>query len=195
MRKKCCLHEASAILPVHFANLPHISKFCENQRMFINLNMSVTQYSYFRPFNEYGCRFPTLKAPKTIKLVFGDSKLYKIVTEWLQRARTSYRISWRSANSKAVTEFNQHHVYTQKYLTASNGLNRRTLPLARVNRASILIPYTVVHWTINIVLIFTLALNILRCVFVQIMSTVQGGLFLYGFTTRQIHSTLPRISG
>jgi len=60
--------------------------------------MSVTQYSYFRPLIEYGCRFPTLKAPKTIKLVFGDRKLSIVVTEWLQRARTSYRVSGRSTD-------------------------------------------------------------------------------------------------
>jgi len=37
MRRKCCQHEAPTTLLVHFAYLPHMSKFCENQKMLVNL--------------------------------------------------------------------------------------------------------------------------------------------------------------
>lgn len=45
--------------------------------------------------------------------------------------------------------------------------------LVRVYRSALLTRYTVVYLTINIVPLFTFALSILQCVFVQILSTVQ----------------------
>jgi len=51
---------------------------------------------------------------------------------------------------------------------------RNTQSLAPAYRPALLIHHTVVYWTINIVLLFTFALSILQCVFVQIVNRDQG---------------------